>query len=96
MFKLLYLTKFTYNIQLICNVQIKGDIIMQKLKKIVSIMLLFVLILGVYGCGSKSPSNVVKTYFEELKKGTNGDFAKMLDNSLRIIITFILLQAQKC
>ena len=55
---------------------------MQKLKKIVSIMLLFVMILGVYGCGSKSPSNVVKTYFEELKKGTNGDLTKMLDNSL--------------
>lgn len=55
---------------------------MQKFKKIVSIMILFVMILGVYGCGSKSPSNVVKTYFEELKKGTNSDFTKMFGNSL--------------
>ena len=55
---------------------------MKKIKKIVSIMLLLVLIIGAYGCGSKSPSNVVKTYFEELKKGTNGDFTQMLNNSL--------------
>ncbi|MDR3596806.1 DUF5105 domain-containing protein [Clostridium sp.] len=55
---------------------------MQKLKKIVSMMLLLVLITGVYGCGSKSPSNVVKTYFEELQKGTNADFTQMLNNSL--------------
>lgn len=56
---------------------------MQNFKKTVSIMLLFVLIMGVYGCGGKSPSNIVKTYFEELKKGTNGEFTKMLDNSLK-------------
>lgn len=55
---------------------------MQKFKKIVSIMLLLVLVVGIYGCGSKSPSDVVKNYFEELKKGTNGDFTKMLDSSL--------------
>lgn len=56
---------------------------MQNFKKIVSMMLLLVMIVGVYGCGSKSPSNVVKTYFEELKKGTNADFSNMLNSSLQ-------------
>ena len=56
---------------------------MQNLKKIISIMLLAVLITGVYGCGSKSPSNVVKNYFEELKKGQNADFSAMLNDSLK-------------
>ncbi|OOM05847.1 DUF5105 domain-containing protein [Clostridium saccharobutylicum] len=55
---------------------------MKKLKKAISIMLLFVLIAGAYGCGSKSPSNVVKTYLEEVKQGKNGDFTELLDNSL--------------
>jgi hypothetical protein len=55
---------------------------MRNFKKIISIMLLFVLILGVYGCGSKSPSNVAKNYFEELKKGQNADFSNMLTTSL--------------
>lgn len=55
---------------------------MRNLKRILSIMLLFVLILGVYGCGSKSPSNAVKNYFEELKKGQNADFSNMLSTSL--------------
>lgn len=55
---------------------------MKNLKKLISIMLLFVLVAGVYGCGSKKPSDVVTTYFEEIKKGTNGEFDKLFTNTL--------------
>lgn len=40
---------------------------MKKLKKVILIMFLFVLIVGVYGCGSKFLFNVVKIYLEEVK-----------------------------
>ncbi len=54
---------------------------MKKLKKITSIALIFILAIGVYGCGSKSPSNTMKGYLEEIKIGKNGDLSKLLDET---------------
>lgn len=55
---------------------------MKNLKKLTAIMLLFVLVAGVYGCGSKKPSDVVTSYFEEIKKGNNAEFDKLLNKTL--------------
>lgn len=55
---------------------------MKQLKKIATIMILFSLIIGICGCGIKSPSNTVKDYFEQIKKGENGDVTQLLDKTL--------------
>lgn len=55
---------------------------MKQFKKVVAIMVLFTVVIAMYGCGTKSPSNTVKEYFEQIKKGENGDFTQLLDNSL--------------
>lgn len=55
---------------------------MKKLKMILLIMMLFIVSAGLYGCGSKSPSDTVRTYLEEVKKGENGDFSKLISNTL--------------
>ncbi|HSQ87236.1 DUF5105 domain-containing protein, partial [Romboutsia sp.] len=55
---------------------------MKRFKKIVSIMLLLTLVVGVSGCSTQSPSDTVKIYFEEVKKGENGDFSKLLNENL--------------
>lgn len=52
---------------------------MKRLKKITSIALIFILAIGVYGCGIKSPSNTVKNYIENIKTGKGSDFSKLLD-----------------
>ncbi|WP_029452166.1 DUF4878 domain-containing protein [Clostridium algidicarnis] len=52
---------------------------MKKLKKITSIALILILAIGVYGCGSKSPSNTMKSYLEEIKTGKSGDLNKLFD-----------------
>lgn len=39
------------------------------MKKIISILVTSMLTLGLVGCGSQSPKNTVKNYFENLKKG---------------------------
>ncbi|MBU3197498.1 DUF4878 domain-containing protein [Clostridium algidicarnis] len=54
---------------------------MKKLKKITSIALIFILAIGVYGCGTESPSNTMKNYFENIKTGKNSDFSKLLDET---------------
>ena len=55
---------------------------MKNLKKLTAIMLLFVLVAGVYGCGAKKPSDVVTTYLEEIKKGNSEEIGKLLNNTL--------------
>ncbi|NFO55931.1 DUF4878 domain-containing protein [Clostridium botulinum] len=55
---------------------------MNKLKKILPIIVLFALIIGIYGCGTQSPTNVVKSYLEEVKKGENSDFTNLLNDKL--------------
>jgi hypothetical protein len=55
---------------------------MKQFKKIVLFMLLFILVVGIDGCGVKSPSATVKSYLEEVKKGTNGDFVKLLNQTI--------------
>lgn len=55
---------------------------MKKLKKLVPFLLIFSLLFGVYGCGTKSPSDTTKEYLEELKKGENGDFSSLLNKTL--------------
>lgn len=55
---------------------------MKNLKKLTAIMLLLFLVVGVYGCGAKKPSDVVTTYFEEIKKGNSGEFDKLLNKTL--------------
>jgi hypothetical protein len=49
----------------------------KNLKKVTSIFLVLVLMMGVYGCGFNKPSNVVKGYFQELKNGEKADLAKL-------------------
>lgn len=55
---------------------------MKKLKKVVPFLLIFSLLFGVYGCGTKSPSDTTKEYLEEIKKGENGDFSSLLNKTL--------------
>lgn len=55
---------------------------MKHFKKIALIMLLFTSTIGIYGCGTKSPSNVVESYFEQMKKGDNLDFTNLLNSTL--------------
>lgn len=55
---------------------------MKNLKKLTAIMLLLFLVAGIYGCGAKKPSVVTTTYLEEIKKGTSGDFEKLLNKTL--------------
>ena len=50
--------------------------------KIVAITLLFVFAIGVYGCGRKTPTDAVKNYLEEVKKGSNADISSMLNETL--------------
>lgn len=45
-------------------------------------MLLLTLVVGVSGCSTQSPSDTVEIYFEEVKKGENGDFSKLLNENL--------------
>ncbi|AIY78946.1 DUF4878 domain-containing protein [Clostridium botulinum] len=56
---------------------------MKKLKKVLSITLVFILLSGICGCAEKqTPSNMVKNYLEEVKKGENADFSKLLNENL--------------
>ncbi|PRR83453.1 DUF4878 domain-containing protein [Clostridium vincentii] len=55
---------------------------MKQLKRVVLIMLFFTLVGGVYGCGTKSPSNTVEDYLEEVKKGESGEFSDLLNQTL--------------
>lgn len=55
---------------------------MKKFKKVVPFLLIFTLLFGVYGCGTKSPSDTTKEYLEEIKKGENGDFSSLLNKTL--------------
>ncbi|EQB87966.1 hypothetical protein J2Z44_000374 [Clostridium punense] len=55
---------------------------MKGLKKAVLFILLLTFSVGVYGCSSKTPSNSVKNYLEEVKKGENTDFSKLLNETL--------------
>lgn len=55
---------------------------MKGLKRIILMIMLLTLSFGVYGCSSKSPSNTVKNYLEQVKKGENGDFSKLLNQTL--------------
>lgn len=56
---------------------------MKQFKRIATIMILFALIIGVCGCGTKSPSDTVKNYFEQVKKGENGDATQLLDETFK-------------
>lgn len=55
---------------------------MKGLKKVVLFIILISFSVGVYGCSSKTPSNSVKNYLEEVKKGENADFSKLLTQTL--------------
>jgi len=55
---------------------------MKRLKRIILMIMVLTLAFGVYGCSSKSPSNTVKNYLEQVKKGENGDFSKLLNQTL--------------
>jgi len=59
-----------------------GETLMKGLKRIILMIMLLTLSFGVYGCSSKSPSNTVKNYLEQVKKGENGDFSKLLNQTL--------------
>ncbi|AOR23862.2 DUF4878 domain-containing protein [Clostridium taeniosporum] len=56
---------------------------MKKLKKLLSITLVFMLLAGVCGCAEKkTPTNTVKNYLEQVKKGENADFSKLLNKNI--------------
>lgn len=55
---------------------------MKQFKKILSIMLVFVMGLALNGCGNKTPSDTVKTYMEEAKKGESGNLASLLGQTM--------------
>ncbi|SFD17029.1 DUF5105 domain-containing protein [Clostridium uliginosum] len=55
---------------------------MKQFKKVISIAILLILVIGVCGCGSKTPSDTVKNYLEQVKKGENGEFKNLLNKSL--------------
>ncbi|WP_315079949.1 DUF4878 domain-containing protein [uncultured Clostridium sp.] len=56
---------------------------MKKFKKVLSMTLVFILLSGVCGCAEKqTPSNMVKNYLEEVKKGENVNFSKLLNENL--------------
>lgn len=54
---------------------------MKKFKKLVPFLLIFTLLIGLYGCGTKSPSDTTKEYLEEVKKGENGDFSSLVNKT---------------
>lgn len=55
---------------------------MKRTIKIISIMMICMLSVGMYGCGTKSPSDTVKIYFDEVKKGESADFSSILNETL--------------
>lgn len=56
---------------------------MRKLKKALCITIAFILLIGVCGCAEKkTPSNMVKNYLEEVKKGENASFSKLLNENI--------------
>ncbi|GAA0076650.1 hypothetical protein UT300005_10280 [Clostridium sp. CTA-5] len=56
---------------------------MRNLKKVLSLALVFILLVGVCGCaGKKTPTNTVKNYLEQVKKGENADFSKLLNENI--------------
>ncbi|EQB87899.1 hypothetical protein J2Z44_001275 [Clostridium punense] len=55
---------------------------MKGFKKVVLFIMLITMTIAVYGCSSKTPSNSVKNYLEEVKKGENADFSKLLNQTL--------------
>lgn len=55
---------------------------MKKLKRIIAIMLLCVVAVGVYGCGSKSPSDAAKAYLEGLKTAEESELSGLLSGSM--------------
>ncbi|GEM_PF-1624518 len=54
---------------------------MKKLKRIMSIMLLCVVAVGVYGCGAKSPSDAAKAYLEGLKTAEESELSGLFNGS---------------
>ncbi|MGM9988428.1 MAG: hypothetical protein ACI35O_14525, partial [Bacillaceae bacterium] len=52
------------------------------MKKFLAIICVMVITLAGCGQSTPSPTEVVETYFSELKKGENGDFEKLLEDSL--------------
>ncbi|SHE47314.1 DUF4878 domain-containing protein [Clostridium fallax] len=55
---------------------------MKQFKKVICIVMVLTLSLGICGCGGKTPSDTVTDYLEEIKKGENGDFSIMLNETL--------------
>ena len=55
---------------------------MKKSTKVIISLMLCVLTISLFGCGVKTPSDTVKQYLEQVKKGENGDFTNLLNNTL--------------
>ncbi|MBW6410665.1 DUF4878 domain-containing protein [Clostridium weizhouense] len=56
---------------------------MKNFKKVLSFALVFMLLAGVCGCaGKKTPTNTVKNYLEQVKKGENAEFSKLLNENI--------------
>lgn len=53
------------------------------MKKIKMILMVVLSMIVVVGCTSKSPTDVVNTYFSEIKKGENADLANYLLDSVK-------------
>ncbi|GAA0742484.1 hypothetical protein [Clostridium oceanicum] len=55
---------------------------MKKIKILVPFLLVLIFTMGLYGCGAKTPTDTVKNYLDEVKKGENGDFSNLVNKTL--------------
>lgn len=53
---------------------------MKYLNKLMSLIMILVLILGLYGCGNKTPSNVVDETLDSIKSGKNKVFSQVINS----------------
>lgn len=55
---------------------------MKYLNKLMSLIMILVLILGLYGCGNKTPSNVVDETLDSIKSGKNKVFSQVINSKV--------------
>lgn len=55
---------------------------MKYLNKLMSLIMILVLILGLYGCGNKTPSNVVDETLDSIKSGKNKVFSQVINGKV--------------
>jgi len=61
----------------------KGSgVLMKKFKRLGSILISGILLIGLIGCGAQKPSAVVTEYFKEVKKGDTGKSNELLKGSI--------------